>query len=110
VAARFGILALYLVAGLIAAGSILLWRLLGGAAQIWVSSYGRHALVKLLLVAVLLCLAALNHVRLTPRIRAGDAASLRHLRVSVSGELLLGVLILAVTAALTTAASPPALD
>jgi putative copper resistance protein D len=109
-AARFGAAALYVVAGLIAAGLILLATMLGGAAQLWSSAYGRYAMLKLVFVAALLCLAALNHLRLTPRLLAGDVGALRSLRMSVRFELLLGIFILAATAVLTTAASPPVLD
>lgn len=108
-AARFGSAALYVVAGLTAAGACLLVSLLGGAAQLWSSTYGRYAALKLVFVAALLCLAALNKLWLTPRMRSGGRA-VRAFQVSVRCELLLGVLILAVTAVLTTAASPPALD
>lgn len=109
-AARFGAAALYVVAAMLSAGAILLWRLLGGAAPLWTSTYGRYAMLKLVFVAGLLCLAALNHLRLTPRLLAGDDAAVRGLRVSVHWELLLGLFILAATGMLTTVASPPALD
>lgn len=109
-AARFGTAALYVVAVLMAAGAYLLWMMLGGAVQLWTSTYGRYALLKLVFVAALLCLAAYNKVRLTPRMLAGDEAALRSFRLSLRCELLMGILILAVTAVLTTAASPPALD
>jgi len=109
-AARFGTAALYVVAALVSAAAILLWRLLGGVAQLWASAYGRYAMLKLVFVAGLLCLAALNNRRLTPRLAAGDDGALRGLRVSVRLELMLGIVILAVTAVLTTIASPPALD
>jgi Copper resistance protein D len=61
-------------------------------------------------VAALLCLAAFNKLRLTPRLQAGDTRALQALRISIRLELLLGVVILLTTAALTTVTGPPALD
>lgn len=109
-AARFGAAALFMVGGLMAAGVSLLWMLLGGFTALWDSTYGRFVTCKLALVACLLCLAAFNKLRLTPRLRAGDIRAVRSLRTSIRLELLLGVSILAVTAAFTTITGPPALD
>jgi len=67
-------------------------------------------LVKLILVACLLGLAAFNKLRLTPRLRRGDARAARSLRTSIRLELLLGISILAVTATFTALTGPPALD
>ena len=108
--ARFGAAALYVVAGMVAAASCLLFRLLGDITQLWASDYGRFMMLKLGLVAVLLGLAAFNKLRLTPRLIAGNTAAVTSLRHSVRMELMLGVLILGITAALTTIAGPPALD
>ncbi len=110
VTARFGILAPYVVGVMLAAALGLLWMMLGGVAPLWSSDYGRIAMLKAGLVAALLCLAAFNKLRLTPRLLAGDAAAAGSLDISVRVELLMGVLILAVTAALTTITGPPALD
>ncbi len=108
--ARFGASATYVVALMTAAALSLLSMLLGGVAQLWSSDYGRIALVKVGFVAALLGLAAYNKLRLTPRLLAGDAVAASSLHVSVRLELLLGVLIVTVTAALTTLAGPPVLD
>jgi len=107
-AARFGNIALILVALLIAAGALLLYRLLGGLAEMWTSDYGRMLSVKLLLVVALLFAAALNKLRLTPRLAAGDAAAAVHLRRSIGLEMILGSLILLVTAAFTSLSGPAA--
>jgi copper resistance protein D len=109
-AARFGATAVFVVGGLIAAGATLLWMLLGGVAALWGSAYGRFVLVKLILVACLLGLAAFNKLRLTPRLRSGDARAARSLRTSIRLELLLGISILAITATFTALMGPPALD
>ena len=109
-AARFGAAAIFVVGGLMAAGLGLLWMLLGGVTALWGSAYGRYVMFKLAFVAGLLCLAAFNKLRLTPRLRGGDARAARSLRTSIRLELLLGMLILAATATLTTLTGPPALD
>jgi copper resistance protein D len=108
--ARFGAAAVFVVGGLIAAGVILLWMLLGDFTALWGSTYGRFVICKLAVVACLLCLAAFNKLRFTPRLRAGDARAVRSLRTSIRIELSLGLLILVVTAALTTVTGPPTLD
>jgi copper resistance protein D len=108
--ARFGALAVFVVIGMVAAGATLLWMLLGGFGDLPGSAYGRFAALKLVLVAGLLCLAAFNKLRLTPRLLHGDAGAVRSLRTSIRFELLFGALILTVTAALTTLAGPPALE
>jgi putative copper export protein len=109
-AARFGTAAVYVVVGLIAAGAGLLWFLLGDPTALWTSTYGRYVMLKLAFVAGLICLAAFNKLRLTPRLRAGDTRAAGSLRASIRCELLLGILILAVTAVFTTLTGPPALD
>jgi len=108
-AARFGRMAVVVVAGLIAAGLGLLWLLLGHVSALWSSTYGRYVMAKLAVVAVLLCFAAYNKLRLTPRLPADDGAA-RSLQRSIRCEMLLGAAILLVTAAFTTVTGPPALD
>lgn len=110
VAERFSAVAVFAVAGLIVVAAPLLWLLLGSVAELWGSSYGRSIALKLTFVAGLLSLAAFNKLRLTPRLRAGDAGAVRSLRTSIRLEMWLGVIVLAVTATLTTVAGPPALD
>jgi putative copper resistance protein D len=109
-AARFGAAAVFVVGALVAAGAVLLWMLLGGSAALWTSTYGRWIILKLALVACMLCLAAINKLRFTPRLLAGDRRAVRGLRESIRFELLLGGAILVVTATFTTVTGPPALD
>jgi copper resistance protein D len=109
-AARFSAAAVVIVAALLAAAATLLWLLLGGIGEIWLSAYGRWITLKLAFVAALLGVAAYNKLRLTPRLRAGDASAGRSLRAAIRLEMLLAVLALAATATLTTVAGPPALD
>jgi putative copper export protein len=108
-ASRFGTAAVFVVAGLMAAGLGLLCMMLGSVSDMWTTEYGRYVMLKLSFVAGLLCLAAFNKLKLTPRLLAGDARALRSLRISLRLELLLGALILTVTAAFTTITGAPAL-
>jgi putative copper resistance protein D len=106
-AARFGKVALRIVALLIAAGASLLLILIGSGAQFWGSDYGRMMIFKLLAVAALLSLAAWNKLVLTPRLLQSDARAALKFRRSVLAELGVGALILLTTAAFTTLTGPP---
>lgn len=66
--------------------------------------YGIRLLLKLVTVAVIVSLGALNWRRLAPK--AGQQQGLRNLRVSVAVELALGTLALLITAALVATATP----
>jgi putative copper export protein len=107
---RFGDIALGAVALLIAAGITLLWLLLGSPFAIFDSAYGRLLFAKLLFVAGLLGLAALNKLHLTPRLLMGDESALRALRMSITFELAIALVILTLTATFTTVTGPPALE
>jgi copper resistance protein D len=108
-AARFGSSAVFAVGALMAAGIALLWMLLGDVTALWSSTYGRSVMLKLAFVGCLLCFAAFNKLRLTPRLLAGDSGAVRSLRTSIRFEMILGAVILAVTASFTTLIGPPAL-
>ena len=107
-AARFGGVAVAAVGILAAAGVTLLCVLLHDAAELRGSDYGRLALGKITCVALLLALATMNRLRLTPRLRAGDAAAVGVFGRSVMAEMVLALIILSVTAAMTTLTGPGA--
>ncbi|MHB8474858.1 MAG: copper resistance D family protein [Steroidobacteraceae bacterium] len=109
-AARFGAAAAVVVGTLVLAGAALLWLLLGHSIALGASTYGRWLIFKLALVACILCLAAFNKWRLTPRLLAGDGRAAANLRRTIRFELLVGGAILAVTATFTTITGPPALS
>ena len=109
-ASRFGRLAAGVVAMLIVAGAGLLWILVGDLSEFLSGAYGRAFVGKLGLVACLLSLAAVNKLRLTPRLRTNDALARQSLKRSIRFEIVLGGLILLVTAALTTKWGPPVLE
>ena len=107
---RFGSIAVFIVPGLIAAGLVLLWLLLGSLEAIFTSEYGRLVLLKLAFVGGLLSLAAVNKLRLTPGVVAGSPAASARLRWSIAGEMTLATGILLVTAIFTTAVGPPEME
>ena len=107
-AARFGGVAVTAVGILVAAGATLLGVLLHDAAELLNSDYGHLAVCKITSVALLLTLAAMNRLRLTPRLRAGDAAAVGVFGRSVMAEIVVALIILSVTAAMTTVTGPGA--
>lgn len=106
-ASRFGKLALGVVVLLLAAGAGVLWAVIGDAAQFWSSDYGRMMAMKLLIVAALLSIAAVNKLYLTPKLLSGHAKAVIRFRRSVILEMVIGALILLITATFTTVAGPP---
>ena len=107
IASRFGKFAVGVVLLLIAAGIGVLWTLIGNAATFWSSDYGRMVAVKLFGVAALLSIAAMNKLYLTPKLLQGDRKALIRFRRSVQTEMIIGALILLITATFTTISGPP---
>ena len=107
IASRFGKLAVGVVVLLVAAGIGVLWILIGDAAKFWSSDYGRMVAIKLFGVAALLSIAAMNKLYLTPKLLEGDSNALIQFRRSVQTEMIIGALILLITAMFTTITGPP---
>jgi len=107
VVARFAATALGVVGTLVVAGAILLWILIADAAEFWGSDYGRMLAMKLVAVALLLGVAALNKLYLTPRLLRGEDGAAGALRRSIKVEMILGGVILLITAAFTSTTGPP---
>jgi putative copper resistance protein D len=63
--------------------------------------------IKLLMVAALLSIAALNKLYLTPGLLRGQARAFVQFRRAVQAEMVLGALILLITATFTTVTGPP---
>lgn len=103
---RFGKIGLLFVPLLLAAGLTLAWWLLGGLAAVFATAYGQLLLGKLVLVALLLGLAALNKWRLVPALARGEDRARRGLRRSILAEAALMAAILLLTALFTTLTSP----
>ena len=99
---RFGLAASFTVPALIVAGGYMSYTLVGSIAALIQTGYGQALVIKVLLVAVLLGLAAANKLRFMPRLKVGDASAAKHLTKSISIEWVVVVLVLAVTAVLTS--------
>lgn len=107
-AARFGVIAVRVVGLLMAAGAgLAVLLLMPWHNSFWGNSYVWLLGAKLIAVALLLALAALNRQRLTPRLQRGDPNAVRSLRYSIAAEVVVAFAILAITAALTTLTGPP---
>ena len=106
-AARFGKLALRVVALLLVAGVSLLLMLISSPAQLLTSDYGRLMSIKLLAVAVLLGLAAWNKLQLTPGLFGREKRAAVLFRRSLAAEISVAAFILMITAAFTSLTGPP---
>ena len=96
---RFSRIALGSVAALVASGAVQSWRQVGSLAGLW-TGYGHLLLWKLAAVAGVLALAVTSR-RTVRRWRASGGPG--GLRRNVTGELAVGLVVLAITAALVAA-------
>ena len=104
---RFGIVAAGGVVILAAAGVGLAWLLSGSVSALLGTAYGLGLLAKVAVVTGLLGLAALNKWRLVPALRRADPVAARSLRHSIAVEGTAVLLILLLTATITTVTTPP---
>lgn len=104
---RFGQIAIYTVALLALAGVIFAWLMAGSLTALISTAYGWTLLSKLGVVTGLLGLAALNKWRLVPALASGAPTAARHLRRSIGIEAGAVLIILIVTATLTSVTTPP---
>ncbi len=104
---RFGIIAAVVVPLLVLAGAFHAWILAGSVSNMFFTPYGQILLVKIVLVAVLLSLAAANKLRFVPGMNAGDPDAARHLSRSISVEWVAVIAILSATSILTSVLSVP---
>lgn len=91
---RFSAIAVPLVGLVVLSGATLAVVQLRAPAALVETAYGRLLLAKLAAVALLLGLAALNRLRLTPAIERGTPGAAAGFRRSVVAEILLGLVIL----------------
>lgn len=103
---RFGQVATVVVGALLVAGTGLAVILLENVAALWQTRYGVILIAKLAAVSALLALAALNRQRLVPDLARGTAGGQVRLVRSIRTEIVLGALILGLTATLTTFSTP----
>ncbi|WP_164662123.1 copper resistance D family protein [Tropicibacter sp. Alg240-R139] len=104
---RFGQVASVIVPGLILAGLLMAWLLLGDLRALVATGYGQALLIKLVLVGAVLTLAAANKLRFVPAMQAGDNKAARHLARSIEIETAVIVVVLAATATLTSILTLP---
>lgn len=104
---RFSRQARLAILTLVAAGGWAVYDLTGFAVSALGTAYGQILLLKLVLVAGLLCLALFNRLVLTPGIRNNRPGARNQLRKSVFAELSIIAVIAVFTGVLTTVLSPP---
>lgn len=104
--ARFGDHARIILMVLTAAGVLMAWQLLESAGELIQTAYGLSLLLKFALVLGLMGFAALNRFTLVPKLAGGGRMAADKLAASIRFEMLLAVLILLVTAYLSTIIGP----
>jgi len=105
---RFSSLGMVCVSALVLTGLVNSWYLVGSLRALYATDYGRLLLWKLLLVAMMITLAAINRLRLTPELTMATATTLgktsrdalTRLRRNTLLELAGGVAIVGIVAAL----------
>ncbi|MBF9040989.1 copper transporter [Rhodobacterales bacterium LSUCC0387] len=104
---RFGVLAGLTVPVLVIVGLAFAWCMLGSLSPLFTTDYGVTLFAKLVLVAGLLSLAALNKFRLVPAMVQSAQGAGKKLRRSIAFEAITIGAILIVTAVLTGVTTPP---
>lgn len=99
---RFAQFAIWAVPALLLAGLVMSVQLLGSLSDLVRTEYGQVLGLKVLAVATLLGLAALNKQVLVPRLRAGEMCARDRLAKSITAEAVAGLAILWATALVTT--------
>lgn len=112
---RFSTLGVAAVGVLVFSGAINAWFLVGNIPALIATTYGRLLLAKLALFAVMVALAAVNRMSLTPRLAAGNGEALLLLRRNAIVETAMGIAVVTVVGVLgitipvahESAAGPP---
>jgi putative copper resistance protein D len=102
---RFSTLGVVMVATILITGLINTWNLVGSVEDLFATAYGRLLLVKIALFLVMVSIAAINRLRLSPRLRV--PGTLRLLERNSLIEAVLGLVVILIVGALGT--MPPAL-
>ncbi len=109
---QFGMAGWLMLAVMLMSGLSLFWLLTGGFGSLFTTLYGQLFLVKVAVVAVMMGLGALHKFRWVPRVRdvldlaPDDASALQMLARSIRLETLLAVLVLLLTASMTSITGP----
>lgn len=104
---RFGRVASVFVPVLLLAGIIMSVQLVGSWSALLGTDYGQVLAVKVLCVAMLLSLAALNKLRIVPHIRAGQSGAVSQLSRAIGFEWAAMIAILLLTAIFTSVLTLP---
>ena len=107
VAHRFGVLAMGYVSLLLSAGVGYAYLLLGDVSLMLKTQYGNVLLVKIVLVAALLSLAALNKFKLVPSLEPKWTPNVRQFQRSIQFEIAIALIILTASSLLTTSVTLP---
>jgi copper resistance protein D len=102
VARRFSCLGIASVATLLISGIINAWILVGSFRALVVTDYGRVLMPKIAVFLVMVTLAAVNRLWLTPRLAAPDGKSVHALTRSSIAEIVLGLLVFVIVGLLGT--------
>ena len=97
---RFSILGIAAVGTLLATGLVNCWNLLSGPSDLIATDYGRLVLLKIILFAIIVGIAAVNRFHLLPRLMTGGV--IRSLERNAIAEAGLGLCVLAVVATIGT--------
>jgi copper resistance protein D len=107
---RFSILGVASVATLVVSGIANSWILVGNLRDLIVTNYGRLLLLKVALFLVMVFLAGINRIVLTPglaREPSSAAVALRQIRMNTLIEAGLGILVIVLVGALGTLSPHP---
>ncbi|MFK7846127.1 MAG: copper resistance D family protein [Rhodothermales bacterium] len=107
IAHRFGQQAAMIVPVLIIVGVVFAIVLTGSPLKLIGTEYGLILVLKIMLVAVLLGLAAFNKLKFVPKLQNLNEDAAHHLRISIRLEFVAFVLIFVLTAVLTSAVNLP---
>ena len=103
---RFSTLGIASVATILATGSINTWYLAGSIPALVDTDYGRLLLIKIALFVVMVAIAAVNRLRLTPRLTQGTGViatqAVRQLRRNALLEATAGAIVLGIVGLLGT--------
>lgn len=101
---KFGDFAVYIVAALVLSGVLMVWQLLATPSELISTTYGIAIVLKVVMVVALLLVAALNKLKLVPRLI--EQQNTLQLRKSIRMEIFLATLILLLTSYLSTLIGP----
>ncbi len=107
--ARFSKFAVPLVVALAATGAAIAIIQVESVSYLWSSTYGYVLIAKIAMFGILLLLAALNRLVLSPDMAKGEGSAARRLSWSIRSEILIAVIVLAAASSFRLTPPPRAL-